>query len=170
MNARRRRFKQLIRSVARTNPASAEELCGAVAEHLGRSIRLLAMPLPADAPCGLALSTAEGHYIVYDNTTTPMHQRHIIGHELGHLIAGHASDKALDTDVSRLLMPTLDPAVVQRVLARAMGYDRSAEREAETIADLIWRHTNAWTAEPSWTVDPAAAEVINRMRQSLTGE
>ncbi|HEV7961754.1 MAG TPA: hypothetical protein VGP57_04350, partial [Actinoplanes sp.] len=66
--------------------------------------------------------------------------------------------------------PTLDPEVVRSLLARTPGYSLPAEREAETIADLLWRRTKPWAAEPTWKVSASAADVIARIRHSLTGE
>jgi hypothetical protein len=166
----KRRYARLVRDISVRTPGDSESLCRAVAEHLDHPIQLLALPLPAQAPCGLLLSTSKAHYVVYDNTTGAMHQRHIVAHELGHLLAGHGAQLTLDADVARLLMPSLDPTMVRTVLARVPGYGARAEREAEIIADLLWRQTNAEPAESTWPVAPAAANLVDRIRQSLAGD
>jgi hypothetical protein len=163
-----RRYARIVREIGVAASNDSATLSQAVAGYLRHPIILLPAPLPADAPCGLLISTGRAHYVVYDDTTGPLHQRHIVAHELGHLLAGHGSQVTLDTDVARLLMPSLDPDVVLAVLARTTGYDARAEREAEIIADLLWRHSAAGPAEPTWPVAPAAAPLVDRIRQSLT--
>ncbi len=172
MTSRRwkRRYARLVRTLVVPPPADSESLCQAVAEHLDHPIRLLPLPLPVRAPCGLLLSTSRAHYVAYDNTTGALHQRHIVAHELGHLLAGHGAQLALDADVARLLMPSLDPTVVHTVLGRIPGYGARAEHEAEIIADLLWRHTTPGPAESTWPVPPAAASLVDRIRQSLAGD
>ena len=160
-----RRWARIVDALPVRAPGDAAALCDAVAEHLGKPIRLLPVPFPPDAPCGLVITTAEAHYVAYDNTTGPLHQRHIIAHELGHLLAGHAS-----SEDAALLMPTIDPTVVRSVLARTPGYGAAAEREAEQIAGLLWRRTAAWAGEATWSVDPAAEGVVDRIRRSLGGD
>lgn len=172
MTSRRwvRRHRRLVREIRIPASSDSEALCLAVSEYLQRPIRLLPLPLPPDAPCGLLVTTNRAFYIAYDNTTGPLHQRHIVAHELGHILAGHTAQMTLDSDVAQLLMPTLDPHMVATVLARVPGYDAQAEREAEVIADLLWRHTGARPGEATWPVPPDAAALVERIRQSLAGQ
>jgi hypothetical protein len=165
-----RRFTRLVDKIMMPVTPDTQALCDAVAQRLDRPIHLLALPLPADVPCGLVITTPNTHYVAHDNQTSPLHQRHIVAHELGHLLAGHAAQSILDTDVARLLMPTLNPSVVQAVLTRAPGYDGTAEREAELIADLLWRRTIRLWAEPARDVNPSDVELVRRIRRSLGGE
>ena len=174
-----RRLARLVGGIRVPATPDIGALCAAVGERLDRPIQLLPMPLPADAPCGLVVTTGRGHYVAYDNRTTPLHQRHIVAHELGHLLAGHAARPVDTAELASLLMPTLDPRMVTAVLARGPGYDVRAEAEAEVIADLLWRRTLHRPGAPPGPdpnradpvgVDPAAAEVVARIRRSLTGE
>jgi hypothetical protein len=166
----RRRFARLVSGIRVPATPDSEALCRAVAERLDRPIRLLPLPLPVGAPCGLVITTKNAHYVAYDNQTSPLHQRHIVAHELGHLLAGHAARNMGDTDVTRLLMPTLDPTVVATVLARAPSYDAQAEREAEIIADLLWKHTARRAAGSPPQLDPPTAALVERIRHSLSGD
>jgi len=168
-----RRWARIVDGLLVRPPGDPVALCDAVAAYVGQPIRLLGAPFPPDAPCGLVITTAEAHYVAYDNTTGPLHQRHIVAHELGHLLAGHHAPgpggRTVDADTAALLMPTIDPTVVRAVLARTPGYGAAAEREAELIAGLLWRRTAAWAGEPTWSVDPAAEGVVDRIRRSLGG-
>lgn len=174
MTRSRRRLTRLVARLPVPVSADIEALCLAVAQSLDRPVRLIALPLPADAPCGLVITTKSAHHIAYDDQTTPLHQRHIVAHELGHLLAQHNTSTVLDADAASLLMPTLDPQMVLAVLTRLPGYDAKAEWEAEFIADLLWRHTSRRPADTGThlgpDVDPASAELVRRIRQSLTGE
>lgn len=164
-----RRLAHLIDGISVPATADSGALCLAVAERLDRPIQLLPLPLPADAPCGIVITTPNVHHVAYDNRTSPLHQRHIVAHELGHLLAGHAARPVGGSDLARLLMPTLDPGVVTSVLGRVPGYDERAEWEAEIIADLLWKHTTRRGVTTVPDVDPSTAAVVDRIRRSLGG-
>lgn len=173
----KRRLTRLTSGIRVPATADSTALCQAVAERLDRPVQLLPLPLPPGAPCGIVVSTPQSHYVAYDNRTSPLHQRHIVAHELGHLLAGHGSRPVGATALARLLMPTLDPDMVTSVLGRAPGYDERAEWEAEVIAGLLRRHAGqrptppATDTHPSATldIDPSTAAVVDRIRQSLSG-
>lgn len=76
--------------------------------------------------------------VFYERDTSPIHQMLIIGHELGHLLAGHRPAAVLDPDAAKLLLPDLDPQTVQRFLGRS-NYAAEEEREAEMIGSLLLR-------------------------------
>lgn len=166
----RRRFAPLISRIRVPATSDIGALCLAVSEHLDRPIQLLPLPLPADTPCGLVITTRNAHYVAYDSQTSPVHQRHIVAHELGHLLAGHATESVADSELVRLLMPTLDPRMVTTVLTRSAGFDARAEQEAEIIADLLWTRTTRRTSGSAGQPESAASAVVERIRQSLTGE
>ncbi|WBB78150.1 ImmA/IrrE family metallo-endopeptidase [Micromonospora sp. WMMD882] len=173
----KRRLTRLTSGIRVPATPDSAALCQAVAERLDRPVQLLPLPLPTAAPCGIVLSTPQSHYVAYDNRTSPLHQRHIVAHELGHLLAGHAARPVGATQLARLLMPTLDPDMVTSVLGRVPGFDERAEWEAEVIADLLRKHTGrrptpttGRPADPAaTTADPSAAAVVDRIRQSLSG-
>lgn len=163
----RRRCARLIRDIKVPVPFDAETLCAGVGARIGRPIRLLAVAMPAEGPSGMVISGTRTHYLCYDNGTRPLHQQHIIAHELGHLIAGHVSDRAVDFEPAGALLSTLDPAMVRQVLARDPGYGSREEREAEVIADLLLRRAHAWSPERTWNVPTDAVDVVARIERSL---
>nr|WP_246458231.1 hypothetical protein [Saccharopolyspora gloriosae] len=81
------------------------------------------------------IATADTDWILYQRDTTTGHQEHIILHEVGHLISGHASNEA-DDDIWTQLFPDIPPEIVRRALRRD-GYAPAAEHEAEMVATVI---------------------------------
>jgi hypothetical protein len=82
------------------------------------------------------VSTERAEYIGYPADTTPLHQRHIVLHEVGHLLCGHRGGSTLSPATERSLMPHLSGELVRRVLGRD-GYTEPQEREAELFATLV---------------------------------
>ncbi|MBT2387706.1 hypothetical protein [Streptomyces sp. ISL-11] len=132
----RRRCQKVIGSIPVPDPFSAQALCARLAEERGRPLRLLALPTPTvpGTPSGLLLSVESEDFILYDAQTSPLHQEHIIVHEIGHLVCNHRS-VADDIELRRHL-DIADPGSVRRVLPR-IAYGDEQEQEAEMIATLI---------------------------------
>lgn len=160
----RRRCARLVRDIAVPVPFDAERLCREVGERVGQPIHLLPVSMPADGPSGLVVAGPRAHYLCYDSGTRPLHQQHIIAHELGHIIAGHTVGREPGAEA---VLSTLDEEMVRRVLARDGGYDSGQEREAELIAELLLRRAHSWTPEETWEVPSDAADVVARIEHWL---
>lgn len=144
----RRRCRRLLNELGIRPPLDVLELCRNVGKQRGRPIRLIAHRIPVPGPFGVWIATGQADYIVYQQDTSKAHQRHIILHELGHMLAGHhttAEDDGLVTlltpDVPppgglREQYPDLEPESVRQALRRT-SYDTDHEREAETVATII---------------------------------
>ncbi|MFT7870559.1 MULTISPECIES: hypothetical protein [Amycolatopsis] len=123
-------------------PFDAEGFVAGLAAERGRPIELMPVSAPEGAPCGLLMSTERADYILYPTNTTALHRRHILLHEVGHLLCGHvgadvgADGVAIDAAAGRQLMPHLSPELVKRVLGRTT-YSEVEEREAELVASLL---------------------------------
>ncbi|MER7406717.1 hypothetical protein ABT373_30670 [Streptomyces sp. NPDC000070] len=78
-------------------------------------------------PSGMWVATAQADYVLYEEQTSPMHQRHIILHEIGHMVCGHPSAAGI---------------------ALRMRYSDRQEQEAELMASLIME-TAARSSPPS---------------------
>jgi hypothetical protein len=150
MSERRLRAKcrTLLRELEMQPPFDVGELCARLAKQRERPIRLQAYPIPAPGPFGLWLGADDEDVIVYQEETSRLHQVHIILHEIGHMIAGHASDEQ-DEDVPGLF-PDVDPDVVRRWLRRT-DYHSPEEIEAEKIATII--------LEWAWELDARVPEL-----------
>ncbi len=120
------------------------------------------------ASCGLWAAAPSRDYVLYESDTSPVHQAHIILHELAHLILGHRSAHVLDPDVMLSLLPDLDPTMLETVLQRAR-YDTNEEREAEVLASLLLRRLTP--GEPASTmVDNDERAVLSRLGRSLESD
>lgn len=145
-------------------PFDVKTLCARVGERRQRPIILLGLKLPADAPHGLWIRSGERDYIIYERATSPLHQEHIILHELAHLLCGHVGS-SLSNEHARRLFPTLDPALVERILARS-AYSDMEEREAEVLAYVILREADR-DRRPPQDSDPAAIETLRRLESNM---
>jgi hypothetical protein len=123
-------------------PFDACEFVASVAARRGRPIELMPVNAPTGGPCGLLMSTERADYILYPTNTTALHRRHILLHEVGHLLCGHvgsdagADGAAIDAAAGRELLPNLSSELIRRVLGRTT-YSEVEEREAELLASLI---------------------------------
>ncbi|SDT81097.1 hypothetical protein [Actinoplanes derwentensis] len=160
--ALRRRCERILADLGLPDAAGVRELCDVLAGRQGRPIHLIGEHLPTSSPCGLAVRTERFDVVFYEAGTSRMHQEHIIRHELGHLICGHLTAPVLDAEASRLLLPDLDPSLVQAVLGRT-DYSEVQEKEAEMIASLLLRRSVLARPRPAATEDP----VLNRLHHTL---
>ncbi|MEU3714309.1 hypothetical protein [Streptomyces catenulae] len=92
--------------------------------------------------CGLWLSTETDDHIFFEARTSPLHQEHIVLHEIGHLLFDHQMLGDGDHGGIGALLPDLSPRLVQRLLART-NYSTCQEQEAEMLASLIRTHATA---------------------------
>jgi hypothetical protein len=162
----RQRCEAIVAGLDIPIPFDVRELCRRIAERRGRPIHLLPLRLPASQPCGLWVSTSEFDAIFYEENTSQLHQEHIISHEIGHLLCQHEATPVFDAEASRLLLPDLDPQLVQRTLGRT-NYSTVEEREAEMVASLISRAASIDAPTCTWVAPPEVADVFNRLEHSL---
>lgn len=168
MDLKRLRRQCEARLQALDLPASldARSLGEALAACRGRP--LLLQPVSNGAgPHGVWVAGPTVDVIFYEQETSPMHQEHIILHELCHLLCDHRPTPVSDTDYARLLFPDLHPGTVQHLLQRA-GYSTDQEREAELLASLILERSVG--TPPSTASAPSAeAELVVRLEAALEG-
>jgi hypothetical protein len=114
------------------------------------------------------VSTNAGDYIFYESQTSALHQEHIILHEVGHLLCEHRVASLSRDEVSELLLPDLDPAMIRRVLGRTC-YPVWAEQEAEIIASLILAKVERQRRETALSRPASVVPVVARVERSLSG-
>jgi hypothetical protein len=132
-----------------------------VGRDRGRPLLMLGHALPVDGPRGLCLSTRDADYIVHEQATSPVHQEHIVLHEICHLLCGHTARESIGAAHAQRLFPSLDPAVVARVLGRS-SYSTAEEQEAELLASMI-RQAARGDRPPA----PADDEDMRRLESGL---
>jgi len=148
-------------------PFDVAELCARLAHRRGRPIHLQPFAMPADCPCGVWIATATCDVIFYEERTSLLHQEHIILHEVGHLFCDHqTATGAIHVDTARLLLPTLDPELVRRVLNRSQ-YTKAEEREAEGIASVILERARRWHPVSEWSAPSDRTGIRDRVGGAL---
>jgi IrrE N-terminal-like domain len=158
----RRRCEAIVRSLGLPDAGlDIPELSGRVED--ARGVRIVLSPADTrHIACGAAI-TLETHTVVrYAEATSPMHQAHIVCHELGHLLLGHKG--VLMSETSRAaLTPDLDPAVVARMLARDQCSDED-EQAAEYLGRLLARRLHRISPLPMREEVDAPAAVLDLLR------
>jgi hypothetical protein len=169
----RQRCEQTVKSLELPAQFDVHELARVLGQRFGRPIRLISMALPLNSPCGMWVRTGEFDAVFYEADTSPLHQMLIIGHEFGHILAGHRASQTLGPEASRLLLPALDPQLVKRYLGRS-NYSRTEEREAEMIASLLVQRAarirSDTEAASHATPDRSSGEVVealSRLEETL---
>ncbi|MDJ0340914.1 ParH-like protein [Streptomyces sp. H10-C2] len=148
-----RRCRRTVAALPLPRPFDATAFTEALTEQRGRPLVLVPLPPHACTPCGMLVTTDRADYIGYPTSTSALHQQHILLHEVGHLVRGHAGVAHLDSSASRVLLPHLSGELVRRVLGRSV-YSDVQEQEAELIASLalhrptrkVRRPRDAWLA------------------------
>ncbi|MYZ37866.1 MULTISPECIES: hypothetical protein [unclassified Streptomyces] len=131
----RRYCRHLLRQLEIQPPLRVDELCLRLGEHRGKTIQLIPWALPIPGPFGVWLSQPDEESIFYQAETTPVHQDHIILHEIGHIIADHQDDGSTGEE-----FPGLGPDYPHDAVTRGFRrtcYTEEYELEAELVATII---------------------------------
>ncbi|HEY1573255.1 MAG TPA: hypothetical protein VGG05_18075 [Pseudonocardiaceae bacterium] len=145
------------------HPFDLTTFCARLSERRARLIVLLPTEIAADSHSGMWIKGERQDYIVFERTTTPLHQTHIALHEIGHLLCEHTSPlPPADAHLDRLF-PTLDPELVRSALSRA-GYSTGDETEAELLASLILRRAHLNPGPPPAT---PTERILRRLESGL---
>ncbi|MET8680894.1 hypothetical protein ABZW18_25760 [Streptomyces sp. NPDC004647] len=161
----RERCRKIVDNLEISTPFDVKALCDGIGDRRGRPIRLVPMDMPVSVS-GLWLYTDSYDAIVYERRTSRVHQEHIILHEIGHLLSEHDATPTMGDEVSRLLLPNLNPQVVRAMLGRTR-YTEPEEQEAELIASLLLERAGRWRLPKRWTPVPNAAGIARRLERSL---
>ncbi|MFJ9580801.1 hypothetical protein ACIRQF_30980 [Streptomyces sp. NPDC101191] len=163
----RRYCTDLVKQLDLPEPFDINTLVDQLEQRRGRAISLVPMALPPDrGPCGLWVAMPDVDYIVYQQNTRKAHQGHIVLHEIGHILCQHESTPAEQDEVSRLLLPNIDPALVRVVLGRT-SYDRHEEKAAELVASLIPLQAAGSAPLPETKLPPGMSNLVSHLERSL---
>ncbi|GAA3741686.1 hypothetical protein GCM10022225_26470 [Plantactinospora mayteni] len=147
----RRRCERIIERIPLPQPFDVDALRLALAKHRARPLNFHALPQPTTPglPSGMWLATDQEDHIFYDGQTSPLHQRHIIFHEIGHILFDHNDRILLDNAVLHSSANSLDPDIVKRFSSRTC-YSTREEQEAEMTATLLLEKVGSHsTSSPS---------------------
>ena len=161
----RQQCQTRLRQLELTGPVDVERIRQIVVRQRGRPLEFL--PLASDlGPFGLWVATARADYIFFARDTTPLHQQHIVLHEISHILCGHSAAVISENDLLRMLLPDLQPALVHSLLGRS-AYAASQEQEAEMLATLLLERGSA---QPMTAIsaDTDAAVIVQRLVATLT--
>lgn len=161
----RKRCEARLRELDIPIPFDARSFCSVLARQWGRPI-VLQPVASATGPSGLWAAGPSVDVIFYERATSPLHQEHIILHEVCHLLCGHRPAPMTETGLSSLLFPHLNPAMVQHVLQR-MGYPTEEEYEAELQASLILEQAASSASRGRVKADGDIAGLLGRLGTAL---
>lgn len=134
MDALRRRYAARIRDLPIPIPFDVQVFTSMVADRRHRPIVLQPMPLLGE-PFGAWVEAPSVDVVFYEQRTTPLHQQHIILHELGHVLCDHRG--IVGTAPAPPPSPDTDQLAERLRLLRHGRYTGAEEQEAEMIATLI---------------------------------
>ena len=143
------------------HPFTRDAYQAVLSEVVGTTIRLV--PFSATAPgqltslTGMTVPLANTTYVFYRSDASPVHQLHVIHHELFHILAGHpgipVSDEHLKNALIEMLkveLPHLNADLIRHLVGRGCTnghsddrHERDAERFAVAVAQRLGLTTPA---------------------------
>jgi hypothetical protein len=161
----RRRCEARLGELHLPDPFDVRSFCEELGRQRGRPILLLPVTGAADVG-GVWISVPSADLIFYEQDTSPLHQEHIILHEVSHLLCAHQPPPVSDPEMAQLLFPHFDPETVRSVLQRS-GYSTVEEREAELLASLILERAAGRRSGAEKALDREMAAVLEKHRMAL---
>ncbi|WP_412075450.1 hypothetical protein ACLF6K_05890 [Streptomyces xanthophaeus] len=161
--------RKVVRQLEIPAPYDVTEVCDLIERRRGRQLSVLPMAIPVyeGSPSGLWVETDDCDYILFQANTTRAHQEHIVAHEIGHMLLDHRSLPSDQDEVSQLLMPNLDPALVRTVLARTSYLDLE-EQQAEVVASLLpMQAGQSRRSQAAKDVPAGVANLVDHIERSL---
>jgi hypothetical protein len=157
----RKRCEAIMGNIELPRPFSVDALCRRLTDQRGRRLHLHLLPreVAVSGICGVWLATASDDHVFYEGQTSPVHQEHIVLHEIGHILFEHNTMAEGMVDSVQTLLPDLDPARFQGLFART-DYTTRQEQEAEMFASLIRLRVD----QPH---DDPPSEVLARLESAL---
>ncbi|MFR9806473.1 hypothetical protein ACL02T_29915 [Pseudonocardia sp. RS010] len=141
-----RRHRALVRKLELCPPLDLDSLRERLSVVRGKPLVFVAVSLPVPGPSGQWVPGAEMDLVTYQKDTTPLHQEHIILHEIGHIICGHDNVPIGRGAVSALCRGEQEGLEELRASIEANAnpdemhrshYGDAKEWEAETVATII---------------------------------
>ncbi|HEY3872551.1 MAG TPA: hypothetical protein VGM10_29615 [Actinocrinis sp.] len=127
-------------------PFDIERLCAMLSDRrraeLGRPLVLVPYEFPPDAETGdlvtgLWIATADTDYVCFERRDEPLVRELTIGHELGHILAGHRAADAAVSIAGLFAGSGIEPGLIEHMFRRTGMYSRAEEEEAELIGTML---------------------------------
>jgi hypothetical protein len=161
-----RRCVEVIAMLDIPDPFVVTALVRQIAAGRGRPIVLKPITTGDSAPSGFWVAARTKDYICYEADTAKLHQEHIILHELGHMVCEHNTPADSHELLAQILLPTLDPAVVRKVLART-AYSHPEEEQAELFATLVLGQAGRFSIRKMRASSPEMLALLDRIEQAI---
>ncbi len=157
----RRRCEARLRELSLPTPFDLDIFIAGIAARRGRPIARYALPLMGGLP-GLWLETDTADLLYYEERTSPLHQQHIVLHELGHILLGHRGLRLGQT------IALGDLTLAELRALRDERYTEEEEYAAETLATLIQHAAQRAQAGLAVDADLHTTRIL-RLLDSLEG-
>lgn len=148
----------LFRALDLDVPLVPRTLCARLGERRGRPIELIEHSFAYSGAFGLWIGTAAVDHVVVERDTTPDHKRHIVLHEIGHIVFDHGGDD--DGALWRELTAALPEEMVVGARPRS-SYDSASEYEAELFASIVENWAAAMATEGRRRTEGALGETFD---------
>jgi hypothetical protein len=162
----RRMCRRRLADLKLQSPLKLEQLCAEVSNVRGIPITLVAIRTHPRGPHGYWVTTSDRNYILFERDTSPLHQQHIIAHELGHVVSEHTGTAVSDDELYELLMPDIGTSLIRRVLGRS-AYTSEQEREAEILASLLLSFGGWPEAPPPRPLNAELVEAVDEIEAAF---
>ncbi|GIE89910.1 hypothetical protein [Actinoplanes regularis] len=162
-----RQIRSLVEAGDLPDPFTLDEFLAKLEARRGRRIVLRPSDYIPGRACGMWLQLTDVDIIVYARTA-PLHEEHIVLHEVGHMLCRHRGEIGQGDDVMRMLMPDLDPAMVRSLLNRG-SYSDVEEQEAELFATLLLERVADRRPADEHQLDADLAPQMDRLRSTFSG-
>lgn len=141
---------------------TADRLHERMQAHRGRTVHVIAQPLPAGGPHGLWIAGRDADYVFFPAAASPVRRHVIVGHEYGHMLF----DDPAGTSLAATDDPVrLDPANLAAAADKSRSsYEELPERRAEIFGTLVAQRITDWSWPPARGTDGDEAAL-----QRLTG-
>jgi len=127
------RCQSVIEALPLPRPFELEQFRAALSSRRGRGLHFVPA---AGARDGLWIAADSADYIYFPADALPLRQLQVIATELGHMLLEHEGTPTATSQIARLLLPSLDPALVVSTLGR-FRYSTAQHREAAQFAAIL---------------------------------
>jgi hypothetical protein len=148
---------------------TVDDIRDRVEEIRSRPMHLISVVTDPGSPTGMWIETEAADYVFFDGATSPLHQTHIVCHEVGHMLLGHAGVPGPHhRHVAELCRDLLSNQASPVLLRRR--HDDSQEREAEVFATMACERIGDVRAAVRCSTLDEETELFARLLSTLSDD